>query len=311
MRKFMSESEILPNLFFIQRGFLNGNHFVYRSDNPILIDTAYKADFDETMRRITDLEADVAQTSLIINTHCHCDHIGGNRIIQDLSGCRIAMHEIGKHFINSRDDWSTWWRYYIQEGAFFDCEVGLKDGDNIKVGPHEFEIIYTPGHASDGIVMYNRDARLLISSDTLWEYDMAVMTTRVEGSRALFCMLDSIEKISGLAVDVIYPGHGGPFNDYETALERARARLLRFISDPSNVGFDLIKKIIVYTLMMKKGFADRTFFNYLMSTPWYVETVDLYFSRDYENIYKTVMTELMEKQVLFKQDELILTTVNP
>ncbi len=307
----MPTLEILPNLFFIQRGFLNGNHFVYRSDKPILIDTAYKSHSLETIGLIADLGVDADQVALIINTHCHCDHIGGNKPVQDLSGCRIAMHEIGKHFIDSRDDWSTWWRYYVQEGDFFDCEVGLKDGDNINVGSYEFQVIYTPGHASDGIVMYNRDARLLISSDTLWEYDMAVMTTRVEGSRALFCMLESIEKISRLQVDVVYPGHGGPFKDYEAALDRARSRLLRFIRNPSSVGLDLIKKIVVYTLMMKEGFAESTFFNYLMSTPWFVETVDLYFAGDYENVYKSVMAELMDKQIIFRKDGVILTTVNP
>jgi hypothetical protein len=44
----MQPVEILKDLYFIERGFLNANHFVYRSENPILIDTAYIADFDET-----------------------------------------------------------------------------------------------------------------------------------------------------------------------------------------------------------------------------------------------------------------------
>ena len=307
----MSALEILPDLFFIQRGFLNGNHFVYRSERSVLVDTAYKSGIDQTRRLIDDLGVNLENVALIINTHCHCDHIGGNKTIQELSGCRIAMHEIGKRFIDSGDDWSTWWRYYVQEGDFFDCEVGLKEGDNVNIGPYDFQVIYTPGHASDGIVMYNSDARLLISSDTLWEYDMAVMTTRVEGSRAMFCMLESLEKISGLKVDTIYPGHGRPFNDYEKALDRAKSRLQRFINDPDSVGYDLIKKIIVYTLMMKKEFADSEFFNYLMSTPWYPETVDLYFSKDYRHIYKTVMSELMEKNIVYRKDDFILTTVTP
>ena len=37
----MSITEIMDNLFFIERGYLNGNHFVYRSEKPVLIDTAY------------------------------------------------------------------------------------------------------------------------------------------------------------------------------------------------------------------------------------------------------------------------------
>ncbi len=307
----MTVVEILPDFFFVQRGFLNGNHFVFRSDTPVLIDTAYVADFDITRKILSDLEIDLSRVSSIINTHCHCDHIGGNRKIQDISGCNIALHEIGKYFMDMKDDWSTLWRYFAQEAEFFECSQGLKDGDRIDVGPCCFDIIYTPGHASDGIVMYDPENRILISSDTLWEYDMAVMTTRVEGSRALFTMLESLDKISDLKVDMVYPGHGAAFRDFDGALQRARTRLERFINDPTSIGLDLLKKLVVYTLMMKKGFDDSCFFDYLMRTPWFVETVDLYFSKDYRNTFNSVMSELMDKGITFKNDGRLLTTVIP
>ena len=44
----MAKNEILKDFFFIKRGYLNANHFVYRSESPILIDTGYIADFSET-----------------------------------------------------------------------------------------------------------------------------------------------------------------------------------------------------------------------------------------------------------------------
>ncbi len=151
----MANLEILPDLFFVQRGYLNGNHFVYRSARPVLIDTAYLAHFDHTRQLIDDLGADLARTALIVTTHTHCDHIGGNRRIQELSGCGIALHKIGRHFIEARDDWSTWWRYYDQEAEFFRCTRSLEDGETLAVGPHEFRVIHTPGHAADGIVLYH------------------------------------------------------------------------------------------------------------------------------------------------------------
>ena len=188
----MDSKEILKDLFFIERGFLNGNHFVFRSDAPVLIDTAYIKGFDETEKLVTQLGVKLSDISLIISTHTHCDHIGGNHLIQQKSGCDIALHRVGKYFIDSRDDWSTWWRYYNQEAAFFNCTRSLEDGEMIALGPHEFQVIYTPGHASDGIVLYNRREKMLISSDTLWQTDMAVMTLRIEGSRALFDMQKSL-----------------------------------------------------------------------------------------------------------------------
>ena len=303
--------EILPDFFFIQRGFLNGNHFVYRSEKPILVDSGYVSGFAKTVALINGTGADINKTSLIINTHCHCDHIGGNKLIQQASGCRIALHKIGKYFIDMRDKWSTWWSYYVQEADFFDCQIELEDEDDILIGPYEFKVIYTPGHASDGIVLYNHDHRLLISSDTLWEYDMAVMTTRIEGSRALFCMLESIDRISKLTVETIYPGHGSEFKDFDGAINRARSRLLRFLKDPSLVGHDLIKKIIVYTIMMRRAVNISTFFDYLMQTPWYVETVDLYFSGDYSNMYKDALDELIKKEIVHEIGGHLSTTVTP
>ena len=220
----------------------------------------------ETESLITELGVTLSDVSLIVNTHTHCDHIGGNQIIQKRSGCDIALHEVGKYFMDTEDDWSTWWRYYNQEADFFKCTKTLKDGDVIFVGPHEFQVIYTPGHASDGIVLYNRRGKILISSDTLWEKDMAVMTLRVEGSTALFRMRESLLKLESLDVRWVYPGHGKPFSDMKTALSKSKEKVERYLIDREMIGNDLIKKIIVYTLLMKKTIGENNLFSHLMGT---------------------------------------------
>ncbi len=268
----MSVIEMMDNLFFMERGYLNANHFAYRSDEPVLIDTAYVGDFDVTERHLLDLGVDLSRVGLIVNTHCHCDHIGGNKIVQDRSGCAIALHRIGKHFIDTRDDWSTWWRYYMQEADFFHCSIAPEEGDIVSAGPHDFEVMHTPGHAADGIVLYNREQKVLISSDTVWENDAAAMTVRVEGSIAPFSMMESLTKIEKLDVKVVYPGHGSPFTDFRGTLARARNRLAAFMDNRQSVGADLLKKIIVYTLMMERRVQEEEFFQFLMTTPWFVET---------------------------------------
>ena len=149
----MLVQKIMKDLFFIERGYLNANHFVYRAKKPVLIDTGYVSDFNTTEKMITSLGVNLKDVQQIISTHCHCDHIGGNRTIQQQSNCDIAMHRIGKYFIDTKDDWSTWWTYYNQKADFFNCTQTLEDGDLIFIGPHEFQVIYTPGHSADGIVL--------------------------------------------------------------------------------------------------------------------------------------------------------------
>jgi glyoxylase-like metal-dependent hydrolase (beta-lactamase superfamily II) len=307
----MPENEILKDLFFIERGFLNGNHFVCRSDDPVLIDTGYISGFEETEKSITQLGVNLSDIALIISTHTHCDHIGGNNRIQKKSGCDIALHKVGKYFIDSLDDWSTWWRYYNQEAEFFTCTRSLEDGEIITLGPHEFQVIYTPGHASDGIVLYNQRDKVLLSSDTLWQTDMAVMTLRVEGSRALFDMQASLHKIESLEVQAVYPGHGKPFYDMPDAIARSKQRIDNFLRHPEAIGDDLLKKIIVYTLMMKKIIPADTLFDYLMDTYWFKETVDLYFKGQYEAKYDEVMNSFLGRGIIKQENDDLFTTVKP
>ena len=107
------------------------------------------------------------------------------------------------------------------------------------------------------------------------------MTLRVEGSRALFDMQASLEKIENLDVQMVYPGHGKPFADMHNAIARSKQRIENFLKHPEAIGDDLLKKIIIYTLMMKKALPAGALFDYLMNTHWYQETVDLYFNGRY------------------------------
>jgi len=307
----MSALEIMEDLFFIERGYLNGNHFVYRAKKPVLIDTGYLADFEETGRLLSGLGIELAEVGLIVTTHCHCDHIGGNKVIQERSGCDIALHKLGKYFIDTKDDWATWWRYYQQEGAFFRCTEGLEDGSVISVGPHPFRVIHAPGHASDCIALYNPREKVLVSSDALWEHDVATVTERVEGSTAVHALKKSLEKLSQLEVRVVYPGHGKPFTDFEGALERSRKKVGSYLSNRQEIGNDLLKKILIYTLLMKKSVPEASFFPWLMNTLWFRETIDLYFDGLYEAKFDEIMGDFLDRGVVKRANDCLYTTVKP
>ncbi len=234
----MPVSEILPDFFFIERGYLNGNHFAWRGERPVLVDTAYLPHVDATLEILAGIGVDPARTAQILTTHCHCDHVGGHRRIQALSGCGIALHPLGRHFIESRDDWSTWWRYYDQPAEFFDCTRSLEDGETVEVGPYRFTVLHTPGHSADGLVLYCAAEKVLLSSDALWEKDVPVVTVRVEGSRALFDAIRSLERIASLEVHRVYPGHGPGFEDVPAAVARSRERLQRYLQQPQELGRD-------------------------------------------------------------------------
>ena len=213
-------------------------------------------------------------------------------------GAISRLHTIGKHFIDTRDDWSTWWKYYDQQADFFNATQGLEDGDVLPVGPYEFHVHYTPGHAADGIVLYHPRKKILFSSDTLWENDMGVMNIRIEGSSALFRMLASLDKLAALDVRMVYPGHGAPFTAMDSAIERTRQRLKGFLANPDLVGGDVLKKIMVFTLMMRRSVDKDRFLDDLMKTHWFKETVDFYFDGDYEGQYMTIMDKFIARGIV-------------
>ena len=307
----MSVQEIMKDFFFVQRGYLNANHFVYCAENPVLIDSGYVSDIGITERMINSLGVNIEDIRRIISTHCHCDHIGGNRIIQQRSGCDIALHRIGKYFIDTKDDWSTWWAYYDQKADFFKCTHALEDGDVIIIGPHEFQVIYTPGHSADGIVLYNPKEKVLLSSDTLWQNDLPVITIRIEGSRALFSLKESLEKIESLDVSSVYPGHGKPFTQFSDAVFLCQEKIDLYLKHPERMGTDLLKKIMIYTLMMRKSVPADAFFDHLMGTWWFKETADLYFDKAYETKYQQILESFLERGIINQNNGWFFTTVKP
>lgn len=303
---------ITDNFYFIRRGWLNANHFVFNGrKDKVLIDTGYRRDLDDTLRLIRQTALDPRDVTLIVSSHSHCDHVGANRAVQELSGCEIAMHPIDRHYIETKNDWYTWWRYYEQEAEYFPVHRSLEDGQTVRLDDMELVVLHTPGHASGQISLYSPRHQFLISADALWDGDFGVLTTRIEGNISPFLQQQSLDRLADLDISVIYPGHGNTIHDPRGAIYRCQKRLQSFLEKPERMGRDQIKKIILYVLMMKSGFPAESFFGYLMDTPWYREVVDLYFRGQYEPVYRDIMAELTSKDLVRCHGGRLLSTLEP
>jgi len=304
-------SQIRPNFFFIERGWLNANHFVFNGKQKILIDTGYVADFEETRGWIEAVGVDLKSVNLIISTHSHCDHIGGNKRIREISGCRISIHRLDKQSIDQRDDWATWYRFYEQEAEFFPVDDALEEGEVVYFDDLELQIIHTPGHARGGIALYCPKERFLISADALWDGDLGVLNTIVEGKDAPILAMESLKKIRSLDLQTIYPGHGGIISDPKAAIRKCERKLEGFINNPQKLGKDHLKKILVWVLLMKKGYRAGDFFAYLLRVPWFKAVADAYFESRYQELFSDLMEELLARNIIFIQDGSYQTSVKP
>jgi len=82
----------------------------------------------------------------------------------------------------------------------------LRDGDTVKMGDADFEVIHMPGHSSDSICLYNRTEGVLFVGDS--PVLSASATGTYEGG-----FLAAMEKVCARDVRQIYFGHGAPVTE--------------------------------------------------------------------------------------------------
>ncbi len=118
-------------------------------------------DEDRTLAAVKEADLTV---EYIIATHAHPDHVCGNRIIKEACGAPIIMHEIEAEFFEQPEVK----KYFSMLGleASPPADILVKDGDTIKIGEEELEVILTPGHTPGGICLYNSPD--LITGDSLF-----------------------------------------------------------------------------------------------------------------------------------------------
>lgn len=133
----------------------------------------------------------------IINTHSHGDHVNGNHYLKTKTGAKILGYE--------------------ERGL--DLDLGLRDGEIIRLGSLELNIIHTPGHTDEDICILV-EGRLL-TGDTLFVGKVGG-TDYGSGARKQY---DSLHKKLLLLDDVVkvYPGHDSGAKPFSTMEEEKRS----------------------------------------------------------------------------------------
>jgi glyoxylase-like metal-dependent hydrolase (beta-lactamase superfamily II) len=103
---------------------------------------------------------------ILLNTHCHIDHIPGNKFIFEKYGLYPEIHEKELDILQRAP----------QFGEFFgfNCDPSpeprkfLTEQDEVKVGNTVFTILFTPGHSPGSISFYSEKDKAVISGDVLF-----------------------------------------------------------------------------------------------------------------------------------------------
>lgn len=168
------------------------------SKEAYLIDPAFPA--LELLKTILDRQLEV---KLIINTHGHGDHIGGNDFFAGQFGCGVAIHADDAGMLT--DDRKNLSLYMGTELKMQKAKVLLYESSELKLGSEKVKVIHTPGHTRGSICLLVQN--YLISGDTLFEQSIG-RTDFPGGDHGM--IISSIKnKLFTLPDEVIvYPGHG-------------------------------------------------------------------------------------------------------
>lgn len=206
--------KLINNLYlYPEQGMLDCNTYVIKGSPGIIIDPG-NAEF--LMARVSSMKSDgidPAGIGVIVNTHLHIDHCSANEGFKALSGAKIALHAIQKR--NYQLVVVDGARLFGMEPVEF-TEDYLLDGSRLTQGKVDLELIPSPGHSPDCVCFYDRQNKMLICGDVLFEMN----TGRVDlpGGDAED-LKKSIEALSLLDIEYLLPGHMGAVAGAEKVAE--------------------------------------------------------------------------------------------
>lgn len=175
------------------------------SKECVVIDPGMSMPEEETA--ISDfIERKGLKVTNIINTHLHVDHAIGDAFMTKETGAPILAH---------RQDESLGQGLSMQARMFGMSEEPedvvisqyLEEGDVIKIGKGELEVLHVPGHSPGSIVLYDRKDGFLIAGDVL--FNGSIGRTDLPGGNHASLISGIQEKLLKLPDDTkVYPGHG-------------------------------------------------------------------------------------------------------
>jgi len=228
-----------------------GGHFNYvnaylvEGDNEhgaLLVDTGWNT--EDTFDYLKQALADKPVRQIVL-THAHPDHYGLADRLRRRCGARVYLHELERDIIQSRyismeelleevakslevngvppDELSQLQKASLPMRKFVDPtlpDVTLYGGETITTGYFNFKVLWTPGHASGHICLYEPNKKILLSGDHI----LPTITPHVglhpqSGGNPLGDYLASLDSLKQLEVEMVLPGHEQPFTNFRPRVE--------------------------------------------------------------------------------------------
>lgn len=237
----------------LERGWLSSNNILFQDEQrAVIVDTGYCAHAQQTLQLVRHLLND-RPLDAIYNTHLHSDHCGGNHLLQQhypAVRTHVPVAELAR--IKQWDRMKLTFDATGQQCDPFRADAAVHPGDRIVLGGLEWEALYAPGHHPYSYLLYEREQRILISADALWEKGFGVVFPALDGYGGFGEVRATLDMIDDLSPALVIPGHGKPFTDVKQALKEAYSRVAYLEADPTRNAQNGIKVLLKFLLMERQ-----------------------------------------------------------
>lgn len=174
------------------------------SKEAIIIDASFSSE-QEYQEIVKLMQFEGLTLKGVYNTHCHFDHCFGASFIKEYHQMDYAAHKDGIMFTENAAKQAA--VYGMQIDEILPPKIFIDEGESIKFGNSELEILNTPGHADGSLCFVSNSDHFVITGDVLFRESIG-RTDLPTGN--LDVLLESINtKLFELPGDyVVYPGHG-------------------------------------------------------------------------------------------------------
>ena len=144
---------------------------------------------------------------MLINTHCHLDHVFGNKFIAAKYNLMLNIHEKEKAVL----------AFAPTSGLMYDMPFDnysgdfnlLNEGDTVTFGKDELKVLLVPGHSPGSLAFYSAENNFVISGDALFK--SSIGRTDLPGGNHEQLIKSIKEQLLTLPEEtLVYSGHG-PF----------------------------------------------------------------------------------------------------
>ncbi len=145
------------------------------------------------------------ELKLLLNTHCHVDHVLGNAFIEQEFGLITRMHELELPIFKAVTSYASNYGFVYKEAAY--SEELLLDFEIIQFGDDQLEVLFCPGHSPGSVCFYSAKQNFLIAGDVL--FYRSIGRTDLPGGDFNTLMRSINNRLLNLPGEtIVMPGHG-------------------------------------------------------------------------------------------------------